>query len=355
MDGHGGQAREQALRELGRGLWATIICFVIGAAAGTAVLWGAARPFAGDGSVIIPAAAIAGIIAAGAFVTSTLMHRRGETGPMPPWQAVVSDLSSVALTLAFAAVTGLGVLLAGEVLAAGLHGLELPPLGGGVLVGVASAVGGRPAFRAGIRLRTRDIAGLLSGFLVIGTLFAMITATDPGWWERNFSQLGIGAGAWAFNGTLIIAGLLVATVGSYLGRDLHRMLGDDALPRIAGVVAAWAASGAALAAVGLLPIDTLRPVHTIAAIAAVVLLVLAAVLTASAMPEAPGLLRAVTVGLVVLVAVSAALAMARVYSVTVLESIVTGLALLWLSTLVQVVGVLAPDASRPSARRSPLR
>ena len=35
--------------------------------------------------------------------------------------------------------------------------------------------------------------------------------------------------------------------------------------------------------------------------------------------------------------------------------IVTLLVLLWLTTLVQLLCVLAPDVSRPSARRSPLR
>ena len=59
---------------------------------------------------------------------------------------------------------------------------------------------------------------------MIGTLFAMVTAADPRWWEANFSQLGVG---WAFNGTLVVAGLLVATVGSYIGRDLHRLLGES--------------------------------------------------------------------------------------------------------------------------------
>ena len=83
---------------------------------------------------------------------------------------------------------------------------------------------------------------------------AVVTAADPRWWERNFSQLGVG---WAFNGTLVVAGLLVATVGAYIGRDLHRVLGDDALPRIAAIVALWAVAGAAREHVGVLVIGLL--------------------------------------------------------------------------------------------------
>ncbi|MDT0156017.1 DUF998 domain-containing protein [Microbacterium sp. ARD32] len=346
---------ERMLREQRRMLWATAVCFVVGLLAGTAVLWGAARPFSGDGSVIIPVALVAGLIAAIAFVISTRMHRAGETAPMPLWQAVVSDVSAVAVTAALAGVTGLGVLLAGEVLATGLQGLELPAVGGGLLTAVASALGGRTAFRTGIRLSTRDVAALLFAFLIIGTLFAMLTATDAAWWERSFSQLGIGSGGWAFNGTVIIAGLLIATAGAYLGRDLHRMLGDAALRGIAAVVIAWAGAGIALAAVGLLPLDRMPLPHAIAAFATLALLLAAAVMATVLMGELR-MLRVLTVVLVVLIGIAVVLAFGlRVLSVTVLEAVVVGLVLLWLTTLVQLLGILAPDVSRPSARRSPLR
>lgn len=347
----GMDADADALREQSRALWATVACFVLGALAGAAVLWGNPRPFAGDGSVILPAALIAGVITGAAFVVSTLLHRAGETEGMPPWQALISNLSTVAVTIALGGVAGLGVLLAGEVLASGLRGLELSAIGGGALTGVASAIGGRLAFRMGVDLSTRSLAGLLFSFLVIGTLFAMITAGDPTWWERNFSQLGIGDGSWAFNGTLIVAGVLVATVGSYIGRDLHRMRGDSALRRIGAIVIVWALAGAALTAVGLFPVHTMRVPHLIAAFAALVLMLVAAVITARALPAAPRTLRVVTVGLVVLVAVAVVLTFGfRMLSVTVLEGIVIALVLLWLSTFVQFLAVLAPATPRVSAR-----
>ncbi|BDZ39725.1 DUF998 domain-containing protein [Microbacterium suwonense] len=346
---------ERMLREQRRMLWATAACFVLGLLAGTAVLWGGSRPFSGDGSVIIPVALVAGLIAAAAFVVSTRMHRPGETSAMPRWQAVVSDVSAVAVTAALAGVTGLGVLLAGEVLAAGLQGLELPAIGGGVFTAVASALGGRMAFGAGIRLSTRDLASLLFAFLIIGTLFAMLTATDSVWWERSFSELGIGSGGWAFNGTLVIAGLLIATTGSYLGRDLHRMLGDAALRGIAAVVITWACAGLALAAVGLLPIDRVPGPHAIAAFATLALLLAAVIIVTVLMGELR-MLRTLTIVLVLLIVIAVVLAFGlHVLSVAALEAVVVGLVLLWLTTLVQLLGILVPDVSRPSARRSPLR
>ncbi len=339
------------MRQETRAIWATAACFVLGAVAGALVLSGAPRPIVGDGSVGMPVAAVAGIIAAGAFVLSTLLHRRGETGPMPHWQALVSDLSAVALTIAFAGVTALGVLLAGEILGVGLQGLEVPALGGGILAGVASAVAGRLAFAAGIGLTTGDLAGLMFAYLGIGTLFAMVTAADPRWWELNFSQLGIGEGSWAFNGTLVVAGLLVATVGSYIGRDLHRIRGDAALFRIGWVVALWAATGLALACVGLFPLHRIVLAHNISAFAALALFVGAAILTTIAMPGPPRPLLLTTVAVGVLVVVAVLLCDPfRLYSVTVLEAIVIGLGMLWLTTLVRVLAVLTPAEVRPSVR-----
>lgn len=347
---------EQRLRGETRAVWATMVCFVVGTAVGVVLLRGDPRPLTGEGSLALPAAVIAGVVAAAAFVVSTRMHRRAETRAMPRWQAAVSILSAAALTVAFGAVTMMGVLLLGEILAAGLQGLALAGVGGGLLTGVASAVGGRFAFGAGIGLRTADLAGLLFGFLVIGTLFAMVTAVDPRWWEENFSQLGNGDGSWAFNGTLVVAGLLIATVGAYIGRDLHRMLGDAPLLRIAWIVALWALAGAALAAVGLLPLGQVEVAHNIAAFSTLVLFAVAGVAAVAAVPGRPGALMITTIGVILLIVIAVVLWVPfGVYSVTALEAIVIGLGLLWVVTLVRVLAILAPVESRPSARAALLR
>lgn len=337
-------------------VWATVLSFVLGAVAGFLLLSGDPRPLTGPGSLAMPVAAVAGAVAAAAFVVSTLRHHRGETAGMPRWQAVVSDLSAVALTVVFAAVTAMGVLLAAEVLSSGLVGLRFAGLGGGMLAGVASAVGGRFAYGAGIGLRTADLAGILFGYLVIGTLFAMATAADPRWWQHNFSTLGGGEGAWAFNGTLIVAGLIIATVGSYIGRDLHRLRGDPAIGRIAVVVALWAVTGLALAAVGLLPLDRMPVPHDIAAFATLVLFGLAAVVSTTVVsttviPATPAALAITTAGVIGLTVIAVVLCFGiRLYGVTALEAIVVGLGLLWMMTFVRVLAILAPPVSRPSAR-----
>jgi len=343
--------KDEALRRETRTVVATGICFIAGTLAGAILLGGDPRPLAGPGSMSAPAALVAGVVSALAFVVSAVTSRRGETRAMPRWQTVVADLSSAATTLAFGAVAALGVLLASQVLAEGLEGLKVAAIGGGLFTGVASAVGGRFAYGAGIELRTRDLAGLVFGFLLIGTLFAMLTATEPRWWEDNFSQLGLGAGGWAFNGTLIVAGFLMATVGSYIGRDLHRLLGDEALPRISVAVLLWAAAGIALAVVGAVPVWPLAVPHIVAAVSSLALFLAAASVTAWILPGPPAALALTTWGLGVLLIGAVLLWMPmRVLSGAALEAVAVGLGFLWKTTLVRVLAVLAPDVSRPSAR-----
>lgn len=352
----GGMDTSLGLRNETRTVWATALCFALGTIAGLVVLQGPPRPLTGPGSLSQPVAVIAGVVAAAAFVVSTVQHRRGETDPMPPWQTTASHVSAVALTVAFAAVTAFGVLLGGVVFGAGLHDFTAPSLGGALVAGVAAAIGGRFSYTAGVGIRTRDLATLLFGFLTIGTLFAMATASDPLWWQQNFSQLGLGVRGWAFNGTLVVAGLLFATVGAYIGRDLHRLRGDSALRGIAAVVALWGATGAALAVVGFVPIELNRVVHWIAAIGTLVLFGVAALLSTRVLSGPPRALLIATVGLGVLMVAAVLLHWPMgLYSSAGLEAIAVGLGLVWMTTFVRVLAVLVPDVPRVSARSSLLR
>ncbi|WP_314648950.1 DUF998 domain-containing protein [uncultured Microbacterium sp.] len=332
-------------------VWVTVACFLLGAVAALAVLGPDPRPLIGSGALALPAATIAGVIAGGAFVVSTLRHRRGETRPMPRWQKVVTDVSAIALTVAFVGVTGLGVLLGMQVLAIGLQGLELTTVGGALVTGFAAAVGGRFAFAAGIGLRTADLSSILFGYLVIGTLFAMVTAADPRWWEVNFSQLGMGDDAWAFNGTLIVAGVLVGTVGAYIGRDLHRVLGDPALGRIAITSGLWIVTGVGLAGVGLLPLHRFPEAHNVVAPVTLLLFAASMTMTAVIVPGAPRALTITTIGVGALVTVAFVLfAVFGLITMTALEAMAVGLGLLWMTTLVRVLAILSPDVPRASRR-----
>ncbi len=349
-------ARREAVRRESRAILAAWGAFAAGLALGLVALAGEPRPIsgaAGEPTVAQPAAGIAALVTAAAFVLSTLLHRRDETAPMPPWQRAVSHLATVALTVAFAATAALGALTGGEILALGLQGLEAPAIGGALLTALACALGGWLAFQAGVELRTRDLATLLFSFLAIGTVFAMLTAADPRWWERHFSALGDGDGAWAFNGTLIVAGLLVATIGAYIGRDLHRWLGDARLDGIAVVVVLFALTGAALAGVGMFPISEARLLHNVAAFGTLGLFGATAVAVTVVMPGPPRAMLLTTVGAGAAIVVALLLwRPAELYNTAALEAVAVGIMFVWMTTLVRTLGASAPAASRPSAMAS---
>ncbi len=348
-----GSTVETDARRESRAIAAAWACFGAGVALALVALAGPPRPIAGEGSVAHAAAGIAALIAASAFVVSTALHRRGGTAPMPRWQTVVARISTVAITVAFGAVAYLAALTAGEILALGLQGLQAPAVAGALLTGAASSAAGWLAFQAGVELRTTDLATMLFAFLTIGTLFSMITATDPRWWERHFSDLGSG---WAFNVTLMVAGLLVATIGAYIGRDLHRWLGDPALRHIALVVALFAATGAALAAVGVFPVYRAKLLHDIAAYGTLGLFGVAMVVMTIVMPGPPRALLLTTIGAAVALVLAVLLwRPLEVYSATALEAIAVGILFVWLTTLVRTLAALVPQESRPSRSASPLR
>jgi hypothetical membrane protein len=187
---------------------------------------------------------------------------------------------------------------------------------------------------------------------VVGTLFAMLTAADVRWWELNFSQLGSGTRGWAFNGTLIVAGLLVATVGSFVGRDIHRLRGDAILTRTAAIVGLWVLTGAALACVGLFPLVQVPAAHHASALATLVLFATSAAMTTLAIPGWPAPLVLVTIGVGILLVGAVVLwKPVALYPLTVLEVVVVTVGLLWMTTLVRVLAALTPPASRPSGRQ----
>lgn len=344
--------QQEDLRNQTRAFWATLVSFAFGASTALVLFWGTSRPFGGTPSLMLPIAVLAACTAIVAFGVSTAMHHRGETLPMPSWQKAISHVTTAAVTLAYGGVTALSVLLVGQLVGPSLPGLEFAAPGSAILSGLACALAGRFAFHSGIDVNTQDLAALLFTFLVVGTVFAMLNEADGTWWERNFSQLGIGTSGWAFNFTLIIAGLLITTIGSYIGRDLHRVLKDRALQQVTITVLLWGAAGVALTLVGVFPLDQQPIAHLIAAFAALVLLVAAAGYSQHVLPGAPFVLRAVTTMLVILIVLSVVITFAvPVLTATALEGIVVGLSLLWMTTFVQVLGVLSPQRSVPSQRR----
>jgi len=103
---------------------------------------------------------------------------------------------------------------------------------------------------------------VLAIFLVVGAFASMLTATDPLWWQDNLSALGMSsnASAWIFNGTLIVAGIIVTTIGRYATAQLPVETAKQQRGRLF-VRIALALIGLFLACVGIFPVDEFFLVH----------------------------------------------------------------------------------------------
>lgn len=86
-------------------------------------------------------------------------------------------------------------------------------------------------------LNASNISMLAALFLVTGVLISMLTANDPHWWYLHFSSLGAGGGVsgYAFNGTLIIAGLVIVALSLYVIEDFKKLQHDERIPQKAKV------------------------------------------------------------------------------------------------------------------------
>lgn len=145
-----------------------------------------------------------------------------------------------------------------------------PPLRSAVHVGVGAV----PSSVLTELRRTRGLTAArmfvaVTAVLIGGTTVAILTTPDPLWWHLHFSRLGtfpVFSGE-MFNGTLVTVGLLMVIVAFRLHHELsehaERSLSHERSPRILSILVAL--FGADLAVVGLVPINTFRWVHEVAA------------------------------------------------------------------------------------------
>lgn len=114
------------------------------------------------------------------------------------------------------------------------------------------------------------VSMLLALFLISGTFISMLTASNPHWWDDHFSSLGAGGGVsgYAFNATLIIAGLVIAALSKYIADDFNKLRQRGTLPqkvKVGVVQILLTGIGIALAFVGLFVYNEYPAIHNAAA------------------------------------------------------------------------------------------
>ncbi|GGH38071.1 DUF998 domain-containing protein [Microbacterium album] len=182
-------------------------------------------------------------------------------------------IDTVGVTLAGSVTAALLIASTYTVMAMAFQDLLLDRIAAAGLVAAGTAVAAYVLHLVASELDTRQLASLLALFLVAGVVAAMLTAENPGWWQDNFSALGIGTApsARTFNLTIVIAGVVLMTLADYLTIDLHprghhgRTVDDIRIVRWILVVV-----GLALVGVGAVPINTLETLHNAFSIVALI-------------------------------------------------------------------------------------
>lgn len=104
-------------------------------------------------------------------------------------------------------------------------GLDLDRLSSALLVALFVGMSGYIQYLLARSMNAIQLSSVLGIFLVSGVLTSMMTASDPEWWQLHFSSLGAGGGVsgYAFNGTLILAGLSIAAVAGFVSTDFAQI------------------------------------------------------------------------------------------------------------------------------------
>ncbi|GAA1846624.1 DUF998 domain-containing protein [Agromyces salentinus] len=329
------------------------VAFVAGAIPALFVFWGRDLPISGRGSFGDAAAIGAAVAALLAFGYGCLLRRAErrralltDPGSAPTWRPL-RWFDIAALCLAHAVIALLGWVSLAAIFSAGFEGATLYTTAAAVLVGVVVAITAYAAYLSAVNLTPMLLSIVLALFLVVGTLASTLSATDPLWWQKNLSTLGISddVSALTFNLTLIIAGVMVTTISHYATAGLPATTPAEVRGRTL-VRAGLIVIGILLACVGLFPVDEFLQMHNLSAtgmaIVYVVMVVALSVLV-PAMPRVFILLGYVFVGVIV---VLAAFFITGYYNLTAVELVAFSLIFGWLIMFLRSAGSIT--AATPS-------
>lgn len=302
------------------------------------VFWGRELPIDGRGSLGEFAAIAGAVSAAAGFATARLRPRRERKAEVAAAEGTRYwwfDL--VALSAAYAAIALLGWIGAATILDHSFVGATVFASPAVVLVGASAALSAYLAFVSGATLTPRHLSLVLALFLVVGMVTAMLSATDPQWWQMNLSALGIthDISALTFNITLIVSGVIVTTIARF---------GTAALPSTTPVEqrrrrivrSLFVLLGALLACVGIFPVDRFFLIHNTVAMGmcvAFTVLVIGLPWVIPSMPKAFLVLGFVYVGVIVILT---ALFSAGIYNLTAVELVSALLIFSWIILFLRI-------------------
>ena len=335
--------------------------FLLGGLVGTVFFWGSNAPISGPDSLGTFAAIGAAFVAVVAFIAGRALLRsdvrHGERAPL------LNDLraglrmrnrldvpgaklhwfDNAALALAHALIALLGWIGLADLLERSFIGAVVFPFPAAVLAGVALAVTSYVVFLSAVNLTPMLLSLVLALFLVVGGLASMLSSSDPHWWKKNLSALGMtdDVSAFAFNVTLIIAGVIVTTIAHYATATIPVRTPAEVRGRNR-VRFALIVIGVCLTCVGIFPVDRFFVLHNTVATGMTVVyaaMVIGIRWLIPAMPRVFILLGYVFVGVLVVLAVFFAIGY---YNLTAVELVAAVLIFGWIIVFLRNTSAMRP-------------
>jgi hypothetical membrane protein len=299
-------------------------------------------PIAGPGSVGQFSALAAAVVAILAFVAGRYVVRdhRARVG-------ILEVIDVAALAFAHGIIALLVWTLLADLLDQSFIGAEVFALPVLVLGGTVAAITAYVAFLSATHMNLSLLALVLAVFLVLGVMASMLTSSDPQWWKMNLSALGMtdDLSAFAFNLTLIVAGVIVTTLARYATTGIPTPHAHGARNlRIALIVI-----GVFLACVGIFHVDVHFWIHNTVATGMVIAYVVAAIRLPVWIPGMPRgfiLLGWVFIAIVVVLGVFFAVGY---YTLTAVELVAGLLIFSWIILLLRGAAALQTDTADAAA------
>lgn len=186
------------------------------------------------------------------------------------WQYVKQHLSTWSLALVHGLLIFLTYALLFYIVSQSFIDAHIDRWSASVLLALATGFVSYVVYLSAATMTTIRVSMLLALFLLSGTFISMLTAGNPHWWDDHFSSLGAGGGVsgYAFNATLIIAGLVIVALSRYITDDFNKLQYGGQISQKAkvGIVQSILAGiGIALAFVGLFVYNEYPSIHNAAA------------------------------------------------------------------------------------------
>jgi drug/metabolite transporter (DMT)-like permease len=342
---------DKSVKVESRAIYAALLGGAIGALVGMLIFQGGGVTLFERGiSLGFVVAILGGVLA---LLTYLIVDRRRLARPTEKlswWGYVTSRIDTWALALVHGLLAFLVYALLFYIVGQSFIGAKLDVWASSVLTALAAGFASYVVYLSVERMNAVRVSMLLAAFLVSGTFISMLTASNPQWWYYHFSSLGASGGvsAYAFNATLIIAGLVVVALSKYITDDFLKLQGDDTKKGSARHVifqTLLSGLGIALACVGAFVYDAFPLIHNVSASGMAVLFLLIIVPLPWLMPQfhrayflASYLLLAALIASVWL------FAGVGYFNLTVFELVAAAIIFTWLVVFVRNLAALLEDA-----------